>query len=71
MVYFLKTFRVLTQRFGLWDTIRIDGGKEFNLIEFMQKFYGQMRNDTTRQAVRRGKSTDVIILYSINFLCIN
>ena len=51
------------KKFGLWDTLRIDGGKEFNLIEFMQKFYGQMRNDTSRQAVRRGKSTDVTIFF--------
>ena len=50
---------MLSQTYGLWDTVRVDGGKEFNLLVFMQQFLIHMRDDTSRFPIRRGRSTDV------------
>lgn len=49
----------LAGEYGLWHTICVDGRKEFNLLQYGQELFAAMRNDTSRVALRRGKSTDV------------
>lgn len=43
----------------MWDIVRIDGGKEFALLGFMQEYLRHLRHDTSRKPVKSGKSTDV------------
>ena len=54
---FFFHIRALSQTYGLWDTVRVDGGKVFNLTVFMQPFLSHMRNDTSRLPIHRGRST--------------
>lgn len=51
-------FRNTIQLFGIWDTVRIDGGKEFVLLSFVQEFLRHLRHNTSQKPVHPGKSTD-------------
>ena len=52
-------FRPALAEYGMWDQVRVDGGKEFNLINHMQEFYRDYRTNTERVPVRSTKSTMV------------
>ena len=59
--------RTLSQTYGLQDTVRVDGGKEFNLLVFIQQFLSHTRTDTSRLPIRRGRSTDISCFIFHNF----
>jgi len=65
VIIYDSIFRYLANEYGLWDTIRVDGGREFNLLQYGQELFAGLRNDTSRVALRRGKSTDNHIIERI------
>ena len=51
----------MISRYGVWDQLRIDGGKEFVLISFSQEMLQDFRNNRSRIPFLSTKSTDVCI----------
>ncbi len=43
-----KLSRQMTSEFGLWDTIRVDKGREWFLMLYIQDKLSQYRNDVTK-----------------------
>jgi len=58
-------YRASSQSYGLWDTIRVDCGLEFVLMNHIQESLRHLRRDTSKQPVFRGKSTDNHIIERI------
>jgi len=54
-------------RHGIWDQVRVDGGKEFSLICHIQEHLQSFRTNVSRKPYYKSKSTDVSILSL--FLC--
>ena len=48
--------RTLSETYGLWDTVSVDGRKEFDLLVFIQQFLSHMRNDISRLPIHRRKN---------------
>ena len=55
----LVYFRPMTQKFGIWDQLRVDGGKEFVLISHSQEVFQTYRNNKDRLPFKATKSTEV------------
>ena len=49
----------MTETYGLWDQVRVDGGGEFKLICYMQDLMRNARQNTTIEPFKTTKSTDV------------
>jgi len=47
------------ERFGIWDQVRVDGGKEFRLICHIQEHLQNFRMNLARKPYHQSKSTDV------------
>ena len=49
----------MLEKYGIWDQLRIDGGKEFVLISHSQEFWQNYRHDKDRLPFKTTKSTEV------------
>ena len=50
-------FRPAPCRYGIWNQIRMDHGREFNLALFMQQLLSVYRNDKSRESYKQRRST--------------
>lgn len=62
---FLKFFRQAMETYGIWDQIRVDHGREFYLMLFIQNYLKDLRYDQTRTPFVQSTSRMV----SLNFEC--
>jgi len=51
--------RQTIERYGLWDQVRVDHGKEFYLVLFVQNLLKDHRNKTERQPYIQTQSKQV------------
>lgn len=51
--------------YGLWDQIRVDHGKEFYLMLFIQEVLAHLRRNVSRAPHMQSTSRQVYILYFI------
>ena len=59
--------RTLLLEHDIWDQVRVNGGKEFNLICHTQEHIQKFRTNIARKPFRKSKSTDVRALSSFYF----
>ncbi|KAI4819230.1 hypothetical protein KUCAC02_004486 [Chaenocephalus aceratus] len=57
LTIYQEVYQSAVLRYGMWDQIRIDHGKEFYLTLFMQEKLADYRNNTGRQPYMQTKST--------------
>ena len=50
-------FRPALCKYGIWDQIRMDHGREFNLVIFVQQLLSVYRNDRSRESYKKTRST--------------
>ena len=50
-------FRPALCRYGIWDQIRMDHGREFNLVICVQQLLSVYRNDESRESYKQTRST--------------
>ena len=48
MLLLIILFRVIIQDYGLWDQIRVDQGKEWVLMLYVQETLAHFRRNTSR-----------------------
>ncbi|KAI9517713.1 hypothetical protein NQZ68_000881 [Dissostichus eleginoides] len=60
LIIYQEVYQSAVLRYGMWDQIRVDHGKEFYLTLFMQEKLADYRNNTGRQPYIQTKSTQVI-----------
>ena len=52
-------FRKAVLSYGMWDTVRVDRGKEFYLMLHFQEKFRHYRHNISRKPFIQSKSTDV------------
>ncbi|XP_034054739.1 uncharacterized protein LOC117534609 [Gymnodraco acuticeps] len=57
LTIYQEVYQSAVLRYGMWDQIRVDHGKEFYLTLFMQEKLADFRNNTGRQPYMQTKST--------------
>ena len=50
-------FKPALFRYGIWDQIRMNRGRDFNLVIFVQQLLSDYRNDETRKSYKQTRST--------------
>ncbi|KAK1890739.1 Kelch-like protein 36 [Dissostichus eleginoides] len=70
LIIYQEVYQSAVLRYGMWDQIRVDHGKEFYLTLFMQEKLADYRNNTGRQPYIQTKSTQVR-LSQINLLMVD
>ena len=58
-------FRSAVLEEGMWNTVRVDHGKEFVLTLFMQEMNGDKRKDVTRSCYIQSTSKEVKTITTI------
>ena len=58
-MYLIFSSRETLLRYGLWDQVRVDHGKEFYLVLFVQEMLKMHRNNTSRQPYLQTQSRQV------------
>ena len=58
LIIYEEIYRSFTMNYGLWDQVRVDGGKEFVLCCHVQEFLRDQRRNTTIDPFKSTKSTD-------------
>ena len=58
VIIYDEIYRKFTLEYGLWDQVRVDGGKEFVLICHMQDFMRDKRHNTSIDPFKSTKSTE-------------
>ena len=66
-VFSFDSMRPSLLEHGIWDQVRVDGGKEFNLICHTQEHLQKFRTNIARKPFHKSKSTDVRALGSFYF----
>jgi len=61
--------REIIREFGLWDQIRVDCGREWNLMLFMQEHLSHLRNDPSKPPHLRSSSKNVSLVFEILLHC--
>ena len=56
---FMNAYRKLINDFGLWTQLRVDMGREWFLMLFIQQHLSQYRYDTTKPAFLQTSSKQV------------
>ena len=59
---FIVLHRKMVLQYGLWDQIRTDQGKEWNLLLFVNQMLSFLRNDCTKPPRLQSTSKQVIII---------
>ena len=59
MFFTTFVFRETLLSYGLWDQVRVDHGKEFYLVLFVQEMLKVYRNNITRQPYVQTQSKQV------------
>ena len=67
IVFSLYSIRPSLQEHGIWDQVRVDAGKEFNLICHTQDDLQKFRTNIARKPFHKSKSTDLRALASFYF----
>ena len=70
MLFFVFSFysiRPSLLEHGVWDQVRVDGGKEFNLICHTQEHLQKFRTNMARKPFHKSKSADVRAYASFYF----
>lgn len=65
LVIYDEVYKRFTEKFGLWDQVRVDGGKEFVLACYMQEHLRQRRRNTLIDPFKSTKSTENNIIERI------
>ena len=58
LIIYDEIFRNFTMKFGLWDQVRVEGGKEFVLVCHVQDLLRDRRRNTSIDPFKSTKSTD-------------
>ena len=58
VIIYEEIYRHFTMNYGLWDQVRVDGGKEFVLTCHVQKTLRDQRRNTSIEPFRSTKSTE-------------
>ena len=63
----MSTYRKLVQEHGLWTQIRVDKGKEWYLMLFIQQKLASFRNDTSKPSFLQTPSKQVCnVMYNVS-----
>lgn len=58
LVIYEEVYEYFTKKYGLWDQVRVDGGKEFYLVCHVQELMRNQRRNTAIDPFKSTKSTD-------------
>ena len=58
LIIYDEIYRKFVLKYGLWDQVRIDGGKEFILISYVQELMRNQRRNQSIDPFKSTKSTD-------------
>lgn len=56
-------FRPAILKYGMWDQVRVDHGREFYLTLYMQEILSEYRHNLERQPYVQTQSTKVSLLF--------
>lgn len=59
----INDFRPIITSEGLWDQVRVDCGREFALLLFVQGWLSRYRTNTSREPYLQTRSTQVIEIF--------
>ena len=60
----LLSYREMVMTYGLWDQIRVDQGKEWMLLLFINEHLSHLRNDCSRPPHLQSSSKQVAMLFT-------